>query len=129
MGKKNLHPSPQLYVAPPCGSKVRAKGTTWCIHVAEGAKLGQNGLKMGYFRLFWPLSECGIFIIFRPFSPFSGGGIFIIFLHFGRFCRARFLIFSAILAVSEGGNFIIFGHFGCFWTVEILLFSGFLAVS
>ena len=28
-------------------SKVRAKGTLWCIHVAEGTKLHQNGLKMG----------------------------------------------------------------------------------
>ena len=36
-------------VAPlrPHGSKVRAKGTKWCIHVVEGAKLGQNGLKTG----------------------------------------------------------------------------------
>ena len=29
-----------------------AKGTTWCIHVEEGAKLGQNGLKMRPFHLF-----------------------------------------------------------------------------
>ena len=27
--------------------KVRVKGTKWCIHVVEGAKLGQNGLKTG----------------------------------------------------------------------------------
>ena len=47
-----LHPSPQLYVAPPYDCKVRAKGTTWCINVAEGAKLGQNGLKMGSKHLF-----------------------------------------------------------------------------
>ena len=33
-------------------SKVRAKGTTWCIHVAEGTKLDQNGLKMGSIHLF-----------------------------------------------------------------------------
>ena len=33
-------------------SKVRAKGTTWCIHVAEGTRLVQNGLKMGSKRLF-----------------------------------------------------------------------------
>ena len=33
-------------------SKVRAKGTTWCIHVAEGAKLDQNRLKMGSIHLF-----------------------------------------------------------------------------
>ena len=33
-------------------SKVRAKGTTWCIHVAEGTKLDQNGLKMGSKHLF-----------------------------------------------------------------------------
>ena len=26
---------------------VRAKGTRWCIHLVEGATLGQNGLKMG----------------------------------------------------------------------------------
>ena len=32
--------------------KVRAKGTIWCIHVAEDAKRGQNGLKMGSFHLF-----------------------------------------------------------------------------
>ena len=38
-------PLSQLYVAPPHGSKVRAKGTKWSIHVVEGAKLGQNGLK------------------------------------------------------------------------------------
>ena len=33
-------------------SKVRAKGTTWCIHVAEGTKLDQNGLKTGSIHLF-----------------------------------------------------------------------------
>ena len=33
-------------------SKVRAKGTTWCIYVAEGTKLDQNGLKMGSKHLF-----------------------------------------------------------------------------
>ena len=33
-------------------SKVRAKGTTWCIHVAEGTKLDQNVLKMGSKHLF-----------------------------------------------------------------------------
>ena len=33
-------------------SKVRAKGTTWCIHVAEGTKLDQNGLKMASIHLF-----------------------------------------------------------------------------
>ena len=36
-------------MTPPHGSKVRAKGTKWSIHVLEGAKLGQkraqNGLK------------------------------------------------------------------------------------
>ena len=37
-------------MAPPHGSKVRAKGTKWCIHVVEGAKLGQNGLKTGSKR-------------------------------------------------------------------------------
>ena len=42
-----LHPSPQIYVAAPYGSKVRAKGTTWCIPLVEGAKLCQIGLKMG----------------------------------------------------------------------------------
>ena len=40
-------PLSQLWVAPPHGSKVRAKGTKWCIHVVEGAQLGQNGLKTG----------------------------------------------------------------------------------
>ena len=39
-------PLSQLSVAPPHGSKVRAKGTKWCTHVVEGANLGQNGLKM-----------------------------------------------------------------------------------
>ena len=48
----NTHPSPQLRVAPPCVFRVRAKGTAWCIHVAEGAKLDQNGLKMGSKHLF-----------------------------------------------------------------------------
>ena len=33
-------------------SQVRAKGTTWCIHVAERTKLDQNGLKMGSKHLF-----------------------------------------------------------------------------
>ena len=33
-------------------SKVRAKGTTRCIHVAERTKLDQNGLKMGSKHLF-----------------------------------------------------------------------------
>ena len=33
-------------------SKVRAKGTTWCIQVAEGTELDQNGLKMGSKHLF-----------------------------------------------------------------------------
>ena len=33
-------------------SKVHARGTTWCIHVAEGTKLDQNGLKMGSIHLF-----------------------------------------------------------------------------
>ena len=33
---------------------VRAKCSTLCIHVAEGAKLGQNGLKMGTIHLFVP---------------------------------------------------------------------------
>ena len=28
------------------------KGATWCIHVAEGAKVGQNGLKMGSLHSF-----------------------------------------------------------------------------
>ena len=44
-------------------SKVRAKGTTWCIHVAEGTKLDQNGLKMGSKHLFvhpqWSKSTFG----------------------------------------------------------------------
>ena len=40
-------PLSQLSVAPPHGSKVRAKGTKWCIHVVEGAKLGQNALERG----------------------------------------------------------------------------------
>ena len=48
----NLPPSPQLWVAPPYASRVRAEGTTWCIHVVEGAKLTQNGFKMGQFHLF-----------------------------------------------------------------------------
>ena len=34
------------------GSKVRAKGTTLYIHVAKGAKIGQNPLKMGSKHLF-----------------------------------------------------------------------------
>ena len=42
-----LHPSPQIYVAPPRGSMVHEKCTTWCIHVARWTKLGQNGLKLG----------------------------------------------------------------------------------
>ena len=33
-------------------SKVRAKGTTWCIHVLDAVKLGQNGLKMCQSHLF-----------------------------------------------------------------------------
>ena len=47
-----LQPTPlsQLYVAPPHSSKVRAKGTKWCIHVVDRAKLGQNGLKTGSKR-------------------------------------------------------------------------------
>ena len=43
----NLHPSPVTL-----RGKVRAKGTTWCIHVAEGTKLNQNKLKMGSKHLF-----------------------------------------------------------------------------
>ena len=41
-----------LVLAPPHGSKVRAKGTKRCIHVVKGAKIGQNGLKMGSKHLF-----------------------------------------------------------------------------
>ena len=33
-------------------SKVRSKGTTWCIHVAQGTKLDENGLKMGSKHFF-----------------------------------------------------------------------------
>ena len=40
-------PLSQLWVAPPYGSKVHAKDTTWCMHVMEGAKLRQNRLKTG----------------------------------------------------------------------------------
>ena len=34
-------------MAPQHGSKVPAKCTTWCIHVAKWAKSRQNGFKMG----------------------------------------------------------------------------------
>ena len=40
------------HVAQAYGSKVRVYGTTLYIHVAEGAKLGQNGGKMESFHLF-----------------------------------------------------------------------------
>ena len=45
--QSNVHPSPPLYMAPQYRSKVRANCTTWCIHVAQWAYLGQNGFKMG----------------------------------------------------------------------------------
>ena len=53
------HPHPLIYT-PLLNSmwlhhtalEVRVKGSTWCIHMAEGAKLDQNGLKMGSFHLF-----------------------------------------------------------------------------
>ena len=57
----NLHPSPQLYVAPQytCdGSKVCEKCTTWCIHVARCAKLG--GLNMGAITPFEHPKWCWI---------------------------------------------------------------------
>ena len=47
-----LHRNPIKTAKRPYGSKVRAKGTTWCIQIAEGAKLDQTGLKMGSKHLF-----------------------------------------------------------------------------
>ena len=51
-----IYISPLIYTPLPYSSwlhsKVRAKGTTWCIHVAEGTKLDQNVLKMGSKHLF-----------------------------------------------------------------------------
>ena len=46
--KKFVFFAPGTPVDPPLAPEEEpAKGTTWCIHVVEGAKLGQNGLKMG----------------------------------------------------------------------------------
>ena len=43
---------PPIYTPLPNSRKGHAKGTTWCIHVVEGAKLGQNRVKMGQKHLF-----------------------------------------------------------------------------
>ena len=51
----NLHPSPHLQVAPQYGSKERAKCTTWCMHVAKQATMGQKGFKKGHSQGFWDL--------------------------------------------------------------------------
>ena len=55
---------------PPHGSKVRAKGTKWCIHVVEGAKLGQNGLKTGKKHLFEHPNGPGSLLEKRVFDSF-----------------------------------------------------------
>ena len=57
-------------MASPHGSKVRAKGTKWCIHVVEVAKLGQNGLKTGSKHLFEHPKWSGSLLEKRGFDPF-----------------------------------------------------------
>ena len=70
----NLHPSPKLYVAAQYGSRITGKGATWCIHLAEGAKLHQNGLKMCPFHLFehpeWSKIHFGKWRFSPMFDPF-----------------------------------------------------------
>ena len=66
----DVHPSPPLQVAPPYGSKVRAEGTPWCIHVAEGLNSVKTGSKWAQFTCFCTPSGPGSFLDKCVFDPF-----------------------------------------------------------